>query len=54
MAVVLGFPGSWLQDPETGIDYTMVVHGEEAIRLHQSDPAGGHGRLAASCDPCGR
>jgi acyl dehydratase len=41
MAVILGFPGSWLQNPDTGVDYTMVVHGEEAIRLHAPIPAEG-------------
>lgn len=41
MAVILGFPGSWLQNPETGIDYTMVVHGEEKIVLHAPIPPEG-------------
>lgn len=38
MAVILGYPGSWMSDPATGIDYSMVVHGEELIELHQPLP----------------
>jgi acyl dehydratase len=41
MAVVLGFPGSWMQDPATGIDFTKIVHGEEELTLHQPLPAAG-------------
>jgi acyl dehydratase len=41
MSVVLGFPGSWMQDPETGIDFPMIVHGEELIRLHKPLPTEG-------------
>ncbi|KQP15148.1 MaoC family dehydratase [Pseudorhodoferax sp. Leaf267] len=41
MAVVLGFPGSWMQDPASGIDFTRIVHGEEDLVLHQPLPAAG-------------
>lgn len=41
MAVVLGFPGSWMQDPATGIDFTKIVHGEEELTLHAPLPAAG-------------
>lgn len=41
MAVVLGFPGSWMQDPATGIEFAKIVHGEEEITLHQPLPAAG-------------
>src|SRR6218665_1984991 len=41
MAVVLGFPGSWMQDPPTGIDFSKIVHGEEEITLHEPLPAPG-------------
>lgn len=41
MAVVLGFPGSWMQDPGTGIDFAKIVHGDELIELHQPLPAAG-------------
>ena len=41
MAVILGFPGSWMLDPGTGIDFTMIVHGEELIVVHKPLPAAG-------------
>ena len=41
MAVVLGFPGSWMQDPATGIAFAQIVHGEEELTLHQPLPAAG-------------
>lgn len=41
MAVVLGFPGSWMADPETGIDFAKIVHGEERIVMHHPLPAAG-------------
>jgi acyl dehydratase len=41
MAVVLGFPGSWMQDPGTGIAFTQIVHGEEELTLHAPLPAAG-------------
>lgn len=34
MAVVLGFPGSWMSDPATGIDFSQIVHGEEQVEWH--------------------
>jgi len=33
--VVLCHPGPWIAHPDTGIDRTMVVHGEQGIVLHQ-------------------
>jgi acyl dehydratase len=41
MAVVLGYPGSWMTDSRTGIDYSMIVHGEESVVLHKPLPASG-------------
>lgn len=41
MAVVIGFPGSWMRDPATGIDFARIVHGEEALILHRPLPAEG-------------
>ncbi len=41
MAVVLGYPGAWMADPATGIDYSRNVHGEEEIILHKVLPAAG-------------
>jgi len=39
LAVVLGYPGSWMQDPATGIDFTQIVHGEEKVVWHRLLPA---------------
>jgi len=41
MAVVLGYPGSWVRDPRTGIDFTMIVHGEEKIVMQKALPSSG-------------
>jgi acyl dehydratase len=41
MAVVLPPPGFWLQDPETGVDWKRVVHGEESLILHKPLPVEG-------------
>lgn len=40
MAVVLGSPGSWMrEDPEVGINYLKVVHGEQSLAVHKPLPA---------------
>jgi acyl dehydratase len=41
LAVILGFPGSWMKDPATGIDFSMIVHGEETVEWHRPMPASG-------------
>lgn len=41
LAVVLGFPGSWMQDPATGIDFAQIVHGEEQVVWHRPLPPAG-------------
>jgi acyl dehydratase len=35
MANVLAYPGFWMRDLDTGIDWVRVVHGEQAMRLHR-------------------
>jgi acyl dehydratase len=40
-AVVLGFPGSWMVDPATGIDFPKIVHGEETVEWHGVIPPAG-------------
>jgi len=39
MAVVLGFPGFWMKNPETGVDWVKVLHGEQNVTIHQPLPA---------------
>lgn len=41
MAVVLGYPGFWLGRPDTGVDATRLVHGEQSILLHRPLPLAG-------------
>ena len=41
MSVVLGYPGFWLKDPETGVDWVKVLHGEQGIIVHKLLPAEG-------------
>jgi acyl dehydratase len=35
MAVMLGYPGFWVKELDTGIDWVKVVAGEYALELHQ-------------------
>lgn len=44
-AVVLGFPGFWAKEPDTGIDWVKLLHGEQRMRIHRP--------LPASCDIVG-
>jgi acyl dehydratase len=39
MATVLAYPGQWAKNPETGIDWKQVVHGEQRLLLHKPLPA---------------
>lgn len=41
MAVVLGHPGFWVSEPETGIDFRSVVHGEQSLTIHRPLPPEG-------------
>lgn len=45
-AVVLGWPGSWMRDPRCGIDFSMIVHGEERVVWHRPIPA--HGTVVSN------
>jgi acyl dehydratase len=33
--VVLGYPGFWARDLDTGIDWVRLVNGEQGVRLHR-------------------
>ena len=41
MAAVLGYPGFWVKEPDTGIDWVRILHGEQSIRIHQPLPVAG-------------
>jgi len=38
MAAVLGTPGFWVRDPESGVTWQKVLHGEQSIELHKPLP----------------
>jgi acyl dehydratase len=40
-AVILGYPGGWLRDPRTGVDWKQVLHGEQELVLHRPLPPAG-------------
>jgi acyl dehydratase len=41
MAVVLGSCGFWLQEPQYGIDWKRILHGEQSVELHRQLPVEG-------------
>ncbi|WP_372072645.1 MaoC/PaaZ C-terminal domain-containing protein [Tistrella mobilis] len=41
MVVVLGSSGFWAMEPDTGITWQQLLHGEQAITLHGSLPPAG-------------
>jgi acyl dehydratase len=34
-AAVLGYPGFWVRELDTGIDWVRIVNGEQGVRLHR-------------------
>lgn len=53
-AVVLGYPGFWAREPDTGIDWVKLLHGEQRMRLHRPLPPAaevvGHNRITHLTD----
>ena len=41
MAVVLGYPGFWLKNEDTGVDWKKVLHGEQGLIIHKPLTAAG-------------
>jgi acyl dehydratase len=39
MAVVLAYPGFWLRDPASGVNWKKILHGEQGIVWHAPIPA---------------
>ena len=50
MCVVLGSPGFWLKEQDTGVDWVRVLHGEQGLQLHRPLPSAGTviGRMRVS------
>jgi len=53
-AVVLGYPGFWAREPDTGIDWVRLLHGEQRVRWHRPLPPEcavvGHNRITHLID----
>ncbi|MBO0766465.1 MAG: MaoC family dehydratase N-terminal domain-containing protein [Hyphomicrobiaceae bacterium] len=41
MAVVLAYPGNWLESEESTVDYRKLLHGEQYLTLHRTIPPAG-------------
>ncbi len=41
MAAVLAYPGFWLKEPDTGVDWTQVLHADQEIVIHKPLPPTG-------------
>jgi acyl dehydratase len=41
MAVVLAYPGNWLESPDSTADYRKLLHGEQYLTLHRPIPPAG-------------
>src|SRR5215207_9442231 len=41
LPVVLGAPGFWSREPDTGIDWKQILHGEQGLALHRLLPVEG-------------
>ncbi|CAH0201697.1 MaoC/PaaZ C-terminal domain-containing protein [Roseomonas sp. CECT 9278] len=41
MGVVLATPGFWVKEPDTGVDWPKVLHGEQGLTIHRPLPPKG-------------
>jgi acyl dehydratase len=41
MPVVLGYPGFWIKEEDSGIDWVRLVHGEQSLTVHKPLPVAG-------------
>jgi acyl dehydratase len=54
LALVLGTPGFWAMDPKAGLDWPLILHGEQSLRLYRplgpADELTGETRLGEVAD----
>ncbi|MEF2082340.1 MaoC/PaaZ C-terminal domain-containing protein [Pseudomonas aeruginosa] len=54
LPMVLGYPGFWAREPDTGIDWRRLVHAEQSMTLHRPLPVSGtvigHNRVTGLID----
>ncbi|MGE4218865.1 MAG: MaoC/PaaZ C-terminal domain-containing protein [Alphaproteobacteria bacterium] len=41
LSTMMGYPGFWLQNPDTGIDWVQTLHAEMGFTIHQPLPVAG-------------
>ena len=41
MVNVIGYPGFWAMQPDTGLTWQKILHGEQSLTLHAPLPAEG-------------
>ena len=41
MPVVMATPGFWVKEPDSGVDWVKVLHGEQSLTLHKPLPVQG-------------
>ena len=41
MSVILGYPGLWIADPRTGVDWKALLHGEQGFTIFKQLPPAG-------------
>jgi len=50
MGAVLAHPGFWLKEPDTGVDWTKVLHADQEIVLHHPLPVEGTVKATTKID----
>lgn len=50
MAAVLAYPGFWIKDPDTGVDWTKVLHADQEIVIHKPLPPSGTVKATTQVD----
>lgn len=50
LAGVLAYPGFWLKEPDTGVDWTKVLHADQDIVIHRPLPAEGTVKATTKVD----